>query len=52
MIEWEVNVWKEFMRTTKGVILAESTPNKVIWAPSSSERFSCRSFRRLLALDS
>lgn len=31
------------MRTINGVLLAGGTPNKVVWAPSSSDRFSCRS---------
>lgn len=47
-----VDFWEDFLRAIEGVILVEGTPNKVIWAPSSIGKFSCRSSRRLLALGS
>lgn len=40
------------MRTIDGVLLDEDSPNKVVWAPSSFVRFSCRSFKRLLSTES
>lgn len=39
------------MRTIEAVVHAGGISNKVIWALSSFERFSCRSFRRSLALE-
>lgn len=38
------------MRTIEGFFfLVEGTKDKIIWAPVSSGRFSCRSFRKSIA---
>lgn len=34
------------MRTVKGVLLADGIKDRVIWAPLSSNKFSCRSSNR------
>lgn len=44
-----MDVWDDFMSNLEGVFPVEGTRDRVIWAPSSSGRFSCRSFRRLIA---
>lgn len=47
--EWEVDIWKDFMSTVEGVIPMEGMRDRVVWATSSSERFTCKSFRRSIA---
>lgn len=37
------------MSTTEGELLVEGIKDRVIWAPSKSDIFLCRSFKRLIA---
>lgn len=46
---WEVDVWDEFMRSNEGFVPVEETRDKIIWAPSSSRRFTCIFFRRSIS---
>lgn len=46
--DWDVDIWEGSMSTIEGIMPVEGIRDSVIWTPSSSGRFSCRSFRRPL----
>lgn len=49
LFDREVNIWDEFLRTINGVLLVEGTNDRVIWAPSSFNKSSCRFCSRMIA---
>lgn len=42
---------EEFMRTIDGVVQVKGIMDRVVWAPSSSGRFSCRYFRKSIKME-
>lgn len=51
VFDWEVSIWDKFLRNIDGVLLAEGTKDRVIWALASSGKFSCMSFKRMIAAE-
>lgn len=49
VFDGEVDIWEEFLRTIEGVVLVKGSKDKVIQAPSSSGRYSCKFFRSKIA---
>lgn len=48
--KWDEGRWRWVINLTRRVSI-EGTIHRVIWVASSSERFSCRFFRRLISLE-
>lgn len=47
-MDWEREVWNDFMLMLDGIVLDGVVNDRLIWTPTASGHYSCRSFRSLL----